>query len=219
MRLYGHNPVVGGFIPTGRNETEVNTALDAARQEVGDAIWKRGNSGSDKNGPTAIVLAKLSAIDNAPKALTGTISKVAMEETRDGSGNVYTKLRVRLDGDEGGMLSLDLGSEVAQRLVQKLEQVVPNTVITINAFATTVDRNGRQFVNHVATVKDAEGNEVKPEGSFWSKAQAAANAAAEALKSMGINDNKLINNAKTTKKVEAHKDLLIQISQRYTKAD
>lgn len=218
MRLYGHNPVVGGFVPTGKNEVEINAALDGARTEVGEPNWKRGNTGNLPNGATAIARAKLEAIGFVPQPLIGKLSKIGMEETRDGSGNVYTKLRVRIDGDAGGMLSLDVSSEVAQRLIQKLDQVTPGSDITINAFATQVVRNGREFVNHVASVKDVNGVEVKSAGGFWDKAQAAANAAADALTSMGISDKKLLNTAKATKKVEAHRDLLLEIVKRYTQA-
>lgn len=219
MRLYGHNPVVGGFVPTGKNETEINAALDSARAEIGDPNWKRGNTGNLPTGATAVARAKLEAIGFIPEPLVGTINKISMDETRDGSGNVYTKLRVRLDGDKGGMLSLDLSSEVAQRLIQKLDQVTPGSDVTINAFATSVVRNGREYVNHVASVKNQEGAEVKSAGGFWEIAQAAADAAATALVSMGISDTKLLNKAKATKKVEAHRDLLLKISQRYTQAD
>lgn len=215
MRLYGHNPVVGGLVPTGKNETEINAALDGARAEAGEANWKRGNSGNLPNGATLIARAKLEAIGYVPQPLTGKCTKISMDETRDNSGNVYTKLRVRLDGDAGGMLSLDVSSEVAQRLIQKLDQVTPGSDITINAFATPVVRDGREFVNHVASVKDQNGAEVKSAGGFWEKAQEAANAAAAALTSMGISDKKLINTAKATKKVEAHRELLQSICQRY----
>ena len=219
MAIMNYNPVAGLFVPVGKEglAAQVEAALNIARKEVGEAAWKRGNSQKTAGGATEIALRELGKISYKAPVITGKLTKVTYTETKDSSGNTYQKVRVQLDGEtkeDGHLVSLDIDSELAQGLIQKLDNCQPGQVITFGAFTVPVERNGRTFVNHKATVKDAAGKEIKAEG-FWAKAQEAAAAAKKALESMGIKDPKMLNQAANSKKVEAHVDLLKQIEARF----
>lgn len=219
MAIMNYNPVAGLFIQVGKDGlgAQIEAALNLARKEVGDAAWKRGNTQKTAGGATEIALRELAKIGYKAPVLKGKLTKVSYVETKDGSGNVYQKVRVQLDGetkDDSHLISLDIDSELAQGLIQKLEHCQLGQVITFGAFTVPVERNGRTFVNHKATVKDEAGKEIKAEG-FWAKAQEAAAAAKKALESMGIKDPKMLNQAANSKKVEAHVDLLKTIEARF----
>lgn len=92
------------------------------------------------------------------------------------------------NGQDSTVLSLDLGTEFCERLLPKLEAAIKDrgigVAITIACFPTSVDRGGRTFVNHVASVK-TDGQEVKAESHFR-RAQDACTAAVAALEKAGV---------------------------------
>jgi predicted DNA-binding protein (UPF0251 family) len=220
MQFIVYNPVVGGLIPGGPDEKVVQTALDHARKIVGDTKWKQGHSFDTPGGATEIALDALAMAGVSPVQPTGLLTFVGYSGTKDGSGNEYHKLRVKLmpvaqgDGD-GFMLSLELQSEPAQLLIQRLAQVSPGEYIKVGATTVAAPRGNRVFVNHKVIVTNEAGTEIMPLAGAWKQAQEAADAAAKGIEALGIKDTTMINKAKAAKKMEFHKDLLHKISKEY----
>ncbi len=207
MKLMTHNTVLAAFILLKDPATEA--ALKKARSEVGDDAWKKGYSG--ENGATKAARdALIAAGVPMTKSLKGKLVAVKLAEEHDDRGNVYKKLRIALeqDGPDGGvMLSLPADGELAQRLIQKLDKAKPGDCVEIGTFPEQVNRNGRRFYNHCAILKDANGKEITVEG-YWARAQELANARAKVLQEAGVNDPKLVNQAKAGAKLAFHLDLL-----------
>ncbi len=156
-RMMQRNNIVNGFVLV--NDEATNKAMAAAKEEVGEAAWKQGHSEEREK----IARAKLKEQGvRYETELSGKLDKVDVAETQ-AKGTTFKKLRVTLEQDNGDkvILSADLNSEYAQRLLPKLESAEPGQQITIGGFATKVERDGREFTNHVATIKDANGQEIK----------------------------------------------------------
>jgi len=191
------------------NNTVVNAALDRAKATVGEATWKAGFSGSKKGGGTIAARSELELIGLKPSSIAGRISSVKLAGTGDDSGNKYQKVRVRFDAPAGDVIvSLDVDSEMAQRLTQKLMNVEPGTEVTFNPFSTPVERSGRIYANHVASLKGADGKEIEAPPNLWAQAQEMADDAENALKALSITDKGILNKTKATKKAEFHLKLL-----------
>jgi hypothetical protein len=208
MKLVTYNPVAGMLVPI--NNEVVDRALKAAQQQVGEAAWKGGYSDTRADGPTAVARLALEGICK-PEGITGRISAVKLAATRDSRGNEYQKVRVRFEGvcegDDGVMLSLDVQSELAQRLAHKLLNVQPGEVVTFLPFSQLVKRGDRFYANQALSLRNAQGKEVKAPDSLWAEAQALADAAAKVLAAAGISDRASLNKVKANKKVEYHHNL------------
>lgn len=212
--IINYNPVAGIFHD--KDDAHFLKAMATAKATIGEDGWKQGNSLKTKGGATEVALAELAKEGYKQPTLAGKLGRVFYAETRDTSGNTYRKLRAAVSGEtpeKDFLLSLDIDTEVAQCLIQKLDKCTPGQEIVISAFAVPVERNGRHFVNHKGSIK-SDGLEVKAEG-FWAKANEAAKAAEEGLLKLNITDKKVINQAKDSKKVEAHVDLLKEIEARF----
>lgn len=182
--MYQHNTIVAGFILV--NDATTNAALQEARAEIGEAGWKAGYT--EERSKVARAALKKHGAPLLTK-LSGTLSGVFTPQTKDAQGNVFQKVRVFLNnGQDSTVLSLDLGTEFCERLLPKLEAAIKDrgigVAITIACFPTSVDRGGRTFVNHVASVK-TDGQEVKAESHFR-RAQDACTAAVAALAKAGV---------------------------------
>ena len=182
--MYQHNTIVSGFVLV--NDPATTAALAEARGAIGEAGWKAGYT-KEKSEIARVALKK----HGAPvlTKLSGTLSGVFTPQTKDAAGNVFQKVRVFLNnGQDSTVLSLDLGTEFCERLLPKLEAAIKDrgigVAITIACFPTSVDRGGRTFVNHVASVK-TDGQEVKAESHFR-RAQDACTAAVAAIEKAGV---------------------------------
>ncbi|RBL99110.1 hypothetical protein C3R74_11355 [Acidithiobacillus ferridurans] len=182
--MYQHNTIVSGFVLV--NDPATTAALAEARGEIGEAGWKAGYT-EEKCKIARAALKK----HEAPflTKLSGSLSGVFTPQTKDNQGNVFQKVRVFLNnGQDSTVLSLDLGTEFCERLLPKLEAAVKDNgigvTIAISCFPTSVERGGRTFVNHVASVK-TDGQEVKAESHFR-RAQDACTAAVAALEKAGV---------------------------------
>ncbi len=183
--MYQHNTIVAGFILV--NDATTNAALQEARAEIGEAGWKAGYT--EERSKVARAALKKHGAPLLTK-LSGTLSGVFTPQTKDAQGNVFQKVRVFLNnGQDSTVLSLDLGTEFCERLLPKLEAAVKDNgvgvSITISCFPTSVERGGRSFVNHVASVKDSDKKEIKAESHFR-RAQDASTAAVAALAKAGV---------------------------------
>ncbi|WP_216360809.1 hypothetical protein [Acidithiobacillus marinus] len=189
-----HNTVVSGFITL--KDANVEAALFEARHEIGESAWKQGYS-EEKCKATRAIFKKHGA--GFVTKLSGPLMGFSTKENVDGSGNTYQKARIVLGKD---IISLEVDTEFCQRLLPKLETVIADmglgTEIVISAFPTEEERNGRKFINHTASVK-VQGTEVKG-ASHFKKAQEAAKAAGEAMKSAGIKDAKALKAARQSAK-------------------
>ncbi|AEK57923.1 conserved hypothetical protein [Acidithiobacillus caldus SM-1] len=189
-RMMQRNNIVNGFVLV--NDEATNKALAAAKEEVGEAAWKQGHSEEREK----IARAKLKEQGvRYETELSGKLDKVDVAETQ-AKGTTFKKLRVTLEQDNGDkvILSADLNSEYAQRLLPKLESVEPGQKITIGGFATKVERDGREFTNHVATIKDEQGQEIKAKENHFEKAQEEVKKAQEPMIASGSGKNKMVMN-------------------------
>ncbi len=208
-----YSTITGGFYAHTEN---LEKAINIARTNVGDDVWKKGFSGKDSSGATAAAMAELNAAGIEPVKVEGELKNVSFTENKDNSGNVYPKLRVEIEKDnESLLLSLDLKSDVAQRLIAKLDNCQPGDHIKVAAWATPVDRGERTYINHAASVKNSNGEEVKANSEFTSNIKNQTDTLENTLKSAGINDTKVISTAKTNKRIEAHKEKLLDIQNRF----
>jgi hypothetical protein len=211
-----YSTIVGGFFT---QSDALNAAVQAARLQVGEDVWKRGYSGSAPGGATVAANHFLKEAGIAPVQFEGELVFVGFVENHDGSGNTYPKLRVGVQHqDDQYLLSLDLKGDVAQRLIVKLDNCKRGDHFRVSAWPTFVERAGRQFVNHAASVKDVIGAEVPANSAFSADVKKQTDAVDAALQAVGVTDKKVVATAKTNKRIEAHKNLLLQIQTRFTAA-
>ncbi len=211
-----YSTIVGGFYVQTK---ELEAAISSARAHVGNDTWKRGFSGGDPAGATVTAKWYLNEAQILPVAVEGELRHVGFVENRDASGNSYPKLRVGIRNADGDfLLSLDLKGDVAQRLIVKLDNCEPGMHLKISAWPTTVTRDGRSFVNHALSLKDANGEEVRANTDFSAHTKSVTEDVVKTLTSAGITDKKVVATAKATKRVEAHRDLLLQIQERFVGA-
>lgn len=211
-----YSTIVGGFFA---QSDALDAAVNTARAQVGDDAWKRGYSGSDPAGATVAANFHLKVAKIAPVQFEGELTHVGFVENRDASGNTYPKLRVGVQSlDDQFLLSLDLKGDVAQRLLVKLDSCQPGDYVRISAWPTVVERDGRKFVNHAASVKDSDGKEIPANSLFSGEVKKQTDAVDAALRAVGVSDKKVIATAKANKRIEAHKDLLFKIQARFAEA-
>jgi hypothetical protein len=212
-----YSTIVGGFYA--QNET-LDKAIAAARVRVGGDTWKRGYSAKEATGATAAANLELKQANIEPVQFEGELIHVGFVENKDGAGNTYPKLRVGVrNATEELLMSVDLKGDVAQRLMVKLDNCQPGDHIRVSAWPTMIERGGRQYINHAVSMKNAEGVEVPANSAFSAEVKVQTEGVEVALKAAGIDDKKVIANAKVTKRVAAHKELLLKIESRFVKAD
>lgn len=208
-----YSTIVGGFYA--HNE-RLERAIGIARSNVGDDVWKKGFSGKDAEGATAAATTELNAAGITPVNVEGELKNVNFVENKDNSGNVYPKLQVDIqNGEDKILLSLDLKSDVAQRLIAKLDNCQPGDHVKLSAWATPVEKGDRTFINHAVSVRNNQGSEIKADPSFSQDIKSQTDNLENTLKAAGINDSKVISAAKTNKRIEAHKDKLLNIQNRF----
>lgn len=211
-----YSTIVGSFYA---QTPGLEAAISESRAQVGNDVWKRGFSGSDPLGATAVAVGCLKAAGITPIVFEGHISHIGFVENSDQVGNRYPKLRVGLESlDDQYLLSIDLKSDVAQRLLVKLDNCAPGQYIKVSAWPTVVEKGGRKFINHAASVKDSNGTEVPANTAFSAEVKTKTESIESALKAAGVADTKVIATAKANRRVEAHKELLIALSKRFTEA-
>lgn len=186
-RLLQHHTITDAFIPV--NDAATEKALAQARAEIGEAGWKKGFTPESRDKIRAIL--KENGVQ-PETAISGKLSRVAYAETQHDK-QTFKKLRVMLENDSGGktILSADLDKEFAQRLIAKLETAEKGQQVTIGSFAKTKEKDGRTFVDHVATLKDAEGKDIPAVSGRFREAQDIADAAIAPLKAAGIENQEV----------------------------
>ena len=205
-----YSTVLGHFY----EQTEaMQKAVNEARRECGEDLWKRGYTGSDPHGATSIAKHHFKAAQVEPITPQGRLKLVGYVLNRDAAGNDYPKLRVGILADDGSklLLSLDLKSDVAQRLLVKLAHCEQGQHIKVSAWPTPVERGGRTYINHAVSVKYVEGKEVPVDADFSKSVKNLCDGVEATLVAAGINDKRVISAAKATKRVDVYKELLIKL--------
>lgn len=189
-RMMQRNNLANAFLTI--NDGPTNEALATAKAEIGDAAWKQGHSPESEG----IVRAKLKEHGARYETqLAGRLTGVELAETQ-ANGTTFKKLRVTLEnGTDKTILSSNLSGEFAQRLIAKLDKASrehAGQTVTIGGFAEPVERDGKPFVNHVATMKDAQRQEIQAESGHFEKAAAKVKAAQEPMVAAGMGQNKAV---------------------------
>lgn len=198
--MYQHHTIAAGFVLVNHGKTD--DALSAAREQLGEDAWTSGYT--ERSSITTRSHLKKADVPVVTK-IAGALKSISCKETKDSKGNVYQKIRVELQEDgkeQSTILTMEPREEFAQRLLAKLENVGVGEIITVGAFAEVIERNGRTFANHIATVKDRDGAEIKPSKDHFRQANDAVQAALGALRAAGIRDNQVINKARQASKAE-----------------
>ncbi|OLP04537.1 hypothetical protein [Rhodoferax antarcticus] len=205
-----YSTIAGGFFA---QSEALDAAVARSREEVGEDVWKRGFSGNARGGATAVLRSYLDGACILPMAMEGLLNYVNYRENIDGNGNVYPKLRIGLQAgnDDQYTISLDLKSDVAQRLIVKLNNCLPGEWVKISAWPSPIERAGRTFINHAASIKDADGTEIPVSADFSTKLKEECTKVDNALRAVGVTDVKVIATAKANKRIESHKELLLKI--------
>ncbi|MGC9215846.1 hypothetical protein [Acidithiobacillus sp.] len=190
-RMMQRNNLADAFVLV--NDEQTNAALKAARETVGDAEWKKGFT------PETRTIVRDTLKEHGAhyeQALSGQLVGVSVAETQ-ANGETFKKLRVTLEhGEDKTILSADMGSEFAQRLITKLDTATrehAGSEVRIGAFAKETERDGRTFVDHVATLKDAEGKEIPATPGHFEKAKERVMAAQKPMLDAGMKDKKILN--------------------------
>lgn len=190
-RMMQRNNLADAFVLV--NDEQTNAALKTAREQIGDAEWKKGYSPENK----AIVRDALKEHGaRYEQLLKGNLVGAEVAETQ-ANGETFRKLRVTLENEAGRtILSADMGSEFAQRLITKLDTATREHAgdeVSIGAFAKQTERDGRTFVDHVATMKKPDGQEVPATPGHFEKARERVEAAQKPMLDAGMKDKKILN--------------------------
>ena len=187
-RLVQHHTLADAFLQVKDDATD--KALASARADIGEAEWKKGFTVEKRDKVREALKAHGVPLETQ---IAGKLDRVALAETRNGN-QTHKKLRVTLGHENGGktVLSADLDSEFAQRLAAKLEAAQPGQAVTIGGFASVKEKDGRTFVDHVATLKGPDGKEIQPVKEHFKEAQAVADKAIAPLKAAGLGANQTL---------------------------
>ena len=216
VTMFQRHTIADAFTRIGDEPT--TKALDAAQKTIGTDAWKAGFS-AEKAKIVRSALKECGA--SFETALPGRLEDVNHVQTHAG-GSTFDKLRVTLARENGDkiILSGDMRSEFSQRLLAKLDAAVQQgktSQVTIGGFAEPVSRDGKSFVNHVATLKDSQGQEIKAAPGHFSKAAEHGQAAVDALERAGIRNPKLVKESRNAARDEYFTKLACEIHARLSK--
>ncbi|MBU2790528.1 hypothetical protein HF288_12895 [Acidithiobacillus caldus] len=193
-RMMERNNIVDGFVQVGEGADDTRMALNEARKQIGEEAWKHGASPESKQVAREVLKARGVRYE---EKLTGKLVDVAVAQTHP-NGETRNKLRVTLEDGRGDktILSADLASEFAQRLLAKLDPAIPDHAgkeVTIGGFASMVERDGKTYANHVATLKGADGQEITANPAHNVKATEQVKALQQPMLDAGMTDRKVLN--------------------------
>ena len=166
-KLTIYDPVYGAFF---FKSEQYDTVRNQVKLQIGEGIFKQGFSAGAASGATKILKATFQNAGIAPVVPAGTFEGVDYVKTSDGL-NQYHKLRVIVKGDEDYLLSLDLGTDVAKRLISKLGSCSPGQNIKISAWPILEQKGARSFINHSVSVKGVDEVEIPAVGGLFAKAK------------------------------------------------
>lgn len=193
VRMMQRNNLANAFVAV--NDGPTNAALTAAKTEIGEAVWKQGHTPEAEKTVRETLKSHNARYETE---LSGKLTGITLAET-EANGEKFQKLRVTLEsGADKTILSADLNSEFAQRLIAKLDrasQEQAGQMVTIGGFAESVQKeDGRTFTNHVATMKDAAKQEITAVPGHFEQAQERIAQAQAPMIAAGMGDNKKVLN-------------------------
>lgn len=210
-KLIIYDPVYGAFF---RKTDDLDRVRNQVKKVVGENTFKAGFSAGNIGGAT--VALKNAYQLNGIEALVpeGKVTDIGFVETRDGSGNVYQKVRVAIKGEDDILLSIDLSTDVAKRLIAKLLNYYPGETVKITAWPILESKSGRTFVNHSVSVKTVFGEELPAAPGLFAKAKASAEAVIKSLVVSGVGDPQVFGAIKKGEQIKVFKDALDRCSER-----
>lgn len=184
--MFQYHTVAGGFVSLDKHTEGV---IAQVRSQFERSVWNAGYT-TIKGKPTDVLRDALNSQGLLISSFTGTVTRVYYHVNTD-KGNEYKKCRIEMKTAATGeeiILTLDMGGEFTQRLIQKLEALGDNRdqVVTILPFQQMVERNNRWFCNHICSLKNENGEEIKALTGHSKMCQDKITAAIETLKKMGL---------------------------------
>ncbi len=200
-KLTIYDPVYGAFF---LKSEQYDTVRNQVKLQIGEGIFKQGFSAGAASGATKILKATFQNAGILPVVPTGSFQGVDYVQTSDGL-NQYHKLRVMIKGDEDYLLSLDLGTDTAKRLISKLGNCTPGQVIKVLAWPILEQKGDRSFINHSVSVKGADDVEVPAVGGLFAKAKDQAEVK---INIVGSTDKKVIDSIKKAEQTKVFLGML-----------
>ena len=201
-KLIVYEPVYGSFF---FKTDELTNAKNAVKARLGETVFKQGYSAQDPAGVTQALKVAYAEAGIKPITPQGLITGVELKQTSDGT-NHYQQLWISLSAGEDLMaISVDLGSDVAKRLLAKLNSVDTSSPVKLSAWATIENRNGRSFINHCVSIKSADGMEIPAVSGLFAQAKANAD---KVLELVGSSDKAVVD---SVRKAEQTKVFLKQL--------
>lgn len=201
-KLAIYEPTFGAFF---FKTDELTNAKNAVKARLGETVFKQGYSANDPAGVTQALKVAYAEAGIKPLAPQGRITGVELKQTSDGT-NQYQKLWISMDtGEDQFAISVDLSSDVAKRLLAKLNSVDTNSPVKLSAWATIENRNGRNFINHCVSIKSADGVEIPAVSGLFAQAKANAD---KVLELVGSSDKAVVD---SVRKAEQTKVFLKQL--------
>lgn len=205
-----YSATIGGmYVRNPENETK----LASVKADVGDAEWKKGFQGSTSK---AVQLSRKAGLGNIK--LSGILTSVRVRDAEsDGRKTSYLNVGLR-DADGRYYLSLDCGTESAQRLIRKLANCQPATETEISLWASMEDikeGQSRAYASHGASVKQvgAEVAGVSPSLELKGLVETSL----KAIRDAGIEDKEILGRHRQKVTAEYHIGLANKKSEAFAK--
>lgn len=212
--LMERNNLADAFVRV--NDGPTKEALAAAKAEVGEAEWKKGFTPETREAARAKMKEQGARYETK---LEGQLVGVGLAET-EANGEKFQKLRVTIqNGEDRTILSADLNSEFAQRLVAKLQTAVeqhPGEMVSIGGFASPKERDDRQYVDHVAVLKDGQNQEIPAAPGHFETAKEAALTAQKPMLDAGMEDKKVLNQIARSAREKHFAEVVRELSEKLT---
>lgn len=201
-KLTVYDPVFGAFFKKTEAFDEIRNAV---KKVIGEATFKAGFSAGNPGGATKALKDAFEAKRVSPVDVEGVVTEIGYVETADGAGNTYQKVRVALKGKEELLVSIDLNTDVAKRLIAKLLNYPVGEHIKITAWPILENKGDRTFINHSVSMKTVFGEEVPVAPGLFAKAKSNGEAAIKKLMDAGIGDKKVFESIKKGEQVKLFK--------------
>ena len=205
-------PFGGLYVSTPESEA----AMATIKNEVGDAAWKKGFTGTKGDSVSSRIRSRAKELGVTPIAITGRITnaRIVVKQMDDGRQQAYLQVALA-DNESRTYLSVGAGSQGAQMLIRKLVSAQPGVDCELNMFATYGQNksSGKWFAEHGASFKQggAEVKGVDPRIALAPQVQAAE----AALKAAGIDDKETLSKRRQKVTFDFHVALMDDVTKRF----
>lgn len=197
------------------NEASYAVITDV-KNAIGETEVKKGFVGTDVNSASGKARAELKAKGITPITISGNLTGARILK-KEKDGREYCYLNVGLKDKDGKYyLSIPVGSQGAQMLVRKLVNAVPGKETEISLFATYAKKEGadRAYAEHGVSLK--QGGEQVKGISPVDALKPRVDAAIQALKDAGVDDNETLNKRRNVISTEYHKELMVSVEKKFS---